>query len=248
MTTVPWLDPEINSFPPVEQALDEPNGLLAAGGDLSANRLIEAYRRGIFPWYESPQPILWWSPSPRMVLFPDRVHVSRSLQKRLKRQEYQLSFDRAFEQVINNCSRVERAGQDDTWIGGEMIAAYQQLHELGYAHSVEAWYEGELVGGLYGIAIGRVFFGESMFSLRSDASKVAFVHLARHLQDWDVALIVGLAVAINLMVAALAGVIVPLVLNRLKIDPALAGGVVLTTVTDVVGFFSFLGLGTLLLM
>jgi leucyl/phenylalanyl-tRNA--protein transferase len=185
MTTVPWLDPAINSFPPVEQALVEPNGLLAVGGDLSTGRLIEAYRRGIFPWYESPQPILWWSPSPRMVLFPDQVHVSRSLQKRLNRQEYQLSFDRAFDQVIEYCSRVERAGQDDTWIGGEMIVAYQQLHELGYAHSVEAWYEGELVGGLYGIAIGRVFFGESMFSFRSDASKVAFVHLARQLQAWD---------------------------------------------------------------
>jgi leucyl/phenylalanyl-tRNA--protein transferase len=185
MTTVPWLDPAINSFPPVEQALVEPNGLLAVGGDLSTGRLIEAYRRGIFPWYESPQPILWWSPSPRMVLFPDRVHVSRSLQKRLKRQEYQLSFDRAFDQVVEYCSGVERAGQDGTWIGGEMIAAYQQLHELGYAHSVEAWYEGELVGGLYGIAIGRVFFGESMFSLRPDASKVAFVHLARQLPAGD---------------------------------------------------------------
>lgn len=189
MTTVPWLDPAINSFPPVEQALDEPNGLLAAGGDLSSSRLIEAYRRGIFPWYESPQPILWWSPSPRMVLFPDQVHISRSLNKRLKRQEYQLSFDRAFDQVTKFCSGVERVGQGGTWIGEEMMAAYQQLHELGYAHSVEAWYEGELVGGLYGIAIGRVFFGESMFSLRSDASKVAFVYLARQLQAWGFALI-----------------------------------------------------------
>ena len=184
MTTLPWLDPAINSFPPVEQALEEPNGLLAAGGDLSSGRLIEAYRRGIFPWYESPQPILWWSPSPRMVLFPDQVHVSRSLHRRLKRQEYQLTFDRAFDQVIEHCSSVNRDGQDDTWIGGEMIAAYRELHQMGYAHSVEAWYEGELVGGLYGIAIGRVFFGESMFSLRSDASKVAFVHLARQLQAW----------------------------------------------------------------
>jgi leucyl/phenylalanyl-tRNA--protein transferase len=189
MTTVPWLDPAINSFPPVEQALVEPNGLLAVGGDLSTGRLIEAYRRGIFPWYESPQPILWWSPSPRMVLFPDQVHVSRCLQKRLKRQEYQLTFDRAFGQVIEHCSSVNRDGQDDTWIGGEMIAAYRELHELGYAHSVEVWYKGELVGGLYGIAIGRIFFGESMFSLRSDASKVAFVHLARQLQDWDFPLI-----------------------------------------------------------
>jgi leucyl/phenylalanyl-tRNA--protein transferase len=189
MTNLPWLDPATNSFPPVEQALVEPNGLLAAGGDLSATRLIEAYRRGIFPWYESPQPILWWSPSPRMVLFPGQVHVSRSLQKRLKRQEYQLTFDRAFGQVIEYCSRVNRDGQEDTWIGGEMVAAYQQLYELGYAHSVETWYEGELVGGLYGIAIGRVFFGESMFSLRSDASKVAFVHLARQLQNWGFSLI-----------------------------------------------------------
>jgi leucyl/phenylalanyl-tRNA--protein transferase len=184
MTTLPWLDPAINSFPPVEQALDEPNGLLAVGGDLSSGRLIQAYRRGIFPWYESPQPILWWSPSPRMVLFPDQVHVSRSLKKRLKRQEYQLSFDRAFDQVIKQCSSVNRDGQDDTWIGGEMIAAYRELHQLGYAHSVETWHEGELVGGLYGIAIGRVFFGESMFSLRSDASKVAFVHLAKQLKAW----------------------------------------------------------------
>jgi leucyl/phenylalanyl-tRNA--protein transferase len=184
MTTLPWLDPAINSFPPVEQALDEPNGLLAVGGDLSSGRLIQAYRRGIFPWYESPQPILWWSPSPRMVLFTDQVHVSRSLKKRLKRQEYQLSFDRAFDQVIKQCSSVNRDGQDDTWIGGEMIAAYRELHQLGYAHSVETWHEGELVGGLYGIAIGRVFFGESMFSLRSDASKVAFVHLAKQLKAW----------------------------------------------------------------
>ena len=124
-----------------------------------------------------------------MVLIPDRVHVSRSLEKRIKRQEYTLSFDQAFNEVIHNCSSVEREGQQGTWIGGEMIAAYQQLFKLGYAHSVEAWYEGELVGGLYGIAIGRVFFGESMFSLRSDASKVAFVHLARQLDHWGFPLI-----------------------------------------------------------
>lgn len=189
MTTVPWLDPVVYSFPPVEHALEEPNGLLAAGGDLCAGRLIEAYRRGIFPWYESPQPILWWSPSPRMVLFPDKVHVSRSLEKRFKRQEYQLSFDRAFEQVIVHCSSVDREGQAGTWIGEEMITAYQELYQLGHAHSVESWYDGELVGGLYGLAIGQVFFGESMFSLRTDASKVAFVHLARQLQAWGFALI-----------------------------------------------------------
>lgn len=189
MSTVNWLEPDNLSFPSIEHALDEPNGLIAVGGDLSVERLLAAYRMGIFPWYDSPQPILWWSPNPRMVLFPERVHISRSLAKKIRQQHFQLSFDRAFGQVIHHCAQVNRDGQPGTWIDDDMLDAYQQLHRLGHAHSVEAWFEGELVGGLYGIAIGRVFFGESMFSLQTDASKVAFVHMAKQLQAWGFPLI-----------------------------------------------------------
>ena len=189
MTQIVQLDPNNLDFPPTEQALDEPNGLLAFGGDLSPERLIAAYRRGIFPWYDASQPILWWTPSPRMVLFPERVHISRSLQKRFKRNEFTLRYDRQFEKVMQLCATVPRAGQQGTWITPEMLAAYSTLHQRGVAHSVEVYRQGELVGGLYGLAIGRVFFGESMFSLCSDASKIAMVSLARRLQQWGFSLI-----------------------------------------------------------
>ena len=189
MSTLSWLDPHSLEFPPIEQALEDPDGLIAVGGDLSIERLLAAYRQGIFPWYEAPQPILWWSPNPRTVLFPDKIHISKSLSKRLRRQEYRISFDMAFDQVIEQCANTLRNGRNDTWIGLAMIEAYRRLHKHGYAHSVECWYQGQLVGGLYGIAIGRMFYGESMFSLRTDASKAAFVHLARQLHRWDFAMI-----------------------------------------------------------
>lgn len=164
--------------------MDEPNGLLAAGGDLSPPRLLAAYRLGIFPWYEEGQPILWWSPHPRTVLFPADIHVSRSLHKTLRRQELRVTLDQCFEKVIRACAGPRRDAHG-TWITEEMIEAYCQLHRLGYAHSVEVWQQGRLSGGLYGVALGRAFFGESMFSLVSNASKVALVHLAGQLREWD---------------------------------------------------------------
>ena len=179
---IPWLDPE-SPFPPLETALARPNGLLAVGGDLSPSRLIDAYRRGIFPWFNEGEPILWWSPDPRMVLFPQELKISRSLRKTLKRGNYEIRADSAFKQVMEACAapRGEHAG---TWIHAEMIAAYERLHEMGMAHSMETWIEGELVGGLYGVGQGKMFFGESMFSRVSDASKIAFVHLVTQLQRW----------------------------------------------------------------
>ena len=184
MSSIPWLDASDYAFPATENALSDPNGLLAVGGDLSPQRLIEAYRQGIFPWYDESQPILWWSPNPRVVLFPDRLHLSRSLKKRLNKQEYIVTFDRAFTQVIQHCALIPRADQAGTWITHDMLNAYIRLHEMGVAHSVESWCDGELVGGLYGVSLGKLFFGESMFSLRTDASKVAFVHLCNQLNDW----------------------------------------------------------------
>ena len=177
---IPWLTPE-TPFPPLGTALTHPNGLLAAGGDLSPQRLIAAYRCGIFPWFNEGDPILWWSPDPRMVLFPPELKISRSLRKTLKKANYTIRADSAFNQVVRACAepRKERQG---TWIHDEMIAAYTALHEMGLAHSIETWMEGELVGGLYGVAQGKMFFGESMFSRTTDASKVAFVHLVRHLE------------------------------------------------------------------
>jgi leucyl/phenylalanyl-tRNA--protein transferase len=175
-------------FPDVELALDEPDGLLAVGGDLSPARLLAAYSQGIFPWYSDGQPILWWSPNPRAVLYPAQLKISRSLRKRLRKQEYTITLDEDFDGVIQQCA-APRDKQQGTWITLEMQQAYRRLHAQGYAHSVEAWYQGELVGGLYGIALGRVFFGESMFSRRTDASKVAFVHLVRQLMRWDYLLI-----------------------------------------------------------
>ncbi len=182
-------DPEA-PFPPVEAALREPDGLLAIGGDLHPRRLLRAYRAGIFPWYGEGQPILWWSPDPRAVLLPQRLHVSRSLRRTLRRGTFRVTVDRDFAAVIEACATVPRRGQDGTWITPEMAEAYRRLHVLGHAHSVEVWTrEGELAGGLYGVAIGRVFFGESMFSRRTDASKVALVALCRMLLAWGYRLI-----------------------------------------------------------
>jgi len=175
-------------FPDAELAEKEPNGLLALGGDLSPRRLINAYRHGIFPWYSDDQPILWWSPNPRTVLFPKQLKVSRSLQKTLRNKPFTVSFDRHFDHVVQNCAN-PRDTSDGTWITAEMEAAYIQLHKQQIAHSVEVWHEGKLVGGLYGVAIGGVFFGESMFSRISDASKIGFVHLTSHLIKWGYQLI-----------------------------------------------------------
>ncbi|MEE2730872.1 MAG: leucyl/phenylalanyl-tRNA--protein transferase [Pseudomonadota bacterium] len=188
MIKIPVLGFHTQDFPPIEHALDDPNGLLAAGGDLSPERLIDAYSKGIFPWFDKDQPILWWSPSPRAVLFPDQLHVSRSLRKTLRKGTYQVTMDTAFTRVIRACSE-PRQYSDGTWITEDMMAAYTRLHELGFAHSVEAWRGNDLVGGLYGIALGRMYFGESMFSRATDASKVAFVHLVGQLKAWGFELI-----------------------------------------------------------
>jgi leucyl/phenylalanyl-tRNA---protein transferase len=175
-------------FPPIEQALAEPNGLLAAGGDLSTERLISAYRNGIFPWFSEGEPILWWSPDPRMALFPRELRVSRSLHKSLKKNHYEIRVDNAFAEVMQACA-APRKEQIGTWIHPEMISAYTALHRLGISHSVETWMNGELVGGLYGIAIGKMFFGESMFSRVTNASKIALVHLVKQLEHWNFGLI-----------------------------------------------------------
>lgn len=183
MSRIPWLADDNLDFPPVDMALSDPDGLLAAGGDLSPARLIAAYRLGIFPWYEEGQPILWWSPAPRFVLFPHRIHISRSLRKTLKRNRFTVTADTAFPQVIDACS-AGRLGQHGTWITDDMKAAYRTLFDLGMVHSIETWQDGRLVGGLYGVALNRGFFGESMFFRASDASKVALVALAGQLQQW----------------------------------------------------------------
>ncbi|HLP98708.1 MAG TPA: leucyl/phenylalanyl-tRNA--protein transferase [Sideroxyarcus sp.] len=177
-----------NSFPPVSNALRSPNGLLAAGGDLSPARLLAAYRSGIFPWFGEGDPILWWSPDPRMVLFPQEFKLSHSLRKTLRNGRHEVRTDSAFEQVMRACA-APRAGADGTWILEEMIQAYCELHRMGHAHSVETWLDGELVGGLYGMAIGRMFYGESMFSRSSDASKIALAHLCAQLTRWDFGMI-----------------------------------------------------------
>lgn len=175
-------------FPPLDHALDEPNGLLALGGDLSVERLVEAYGHGIFPWYSTGQPIMWWSPDPRAVLEPAHLHVSRSLAKRVRNAGFTMSFDEDFAEVVRACA-APRAYADSTWITDEMHDAYCALHAHGIAHSVECRLDGALVGGLYGVALGRMFFGESMFSTVTDASKVALVALCRWLEAWDYALI-----------------------------------------------------------
>jgi leucyl/phenylalanyl-tRNA--protein transferase len=181
---IPWLRPgdPPGDFPPVEAALAEPNGLLCAGGDLSPERLLEAYRRGIFPWFSAGQPILWWSPDPRTVLYPDELKVSRSLAKSLRNRGYAASVDRAFVDVVEHCAdRTLRP--EGTWITPQMQGAYLNLHRLGFAHSVETWEAGRLVGGLYGVALGKAFFGESMFSTERDASKVALCALVASIRE-----------------------------------------------------------------
>lgn len=161
--------------------LREPDGLMAVGGDLSPERILLAYRWGIFPWYHSDQPVLWWWLAPRLMVKPNDVHISRSLRRVLNQNRFEVTFNQDFNAVITHCSTIERAGQEGTWIVPEMIEAYQKLHDLGYAHSVEVYEDDRLAGGIYGISLGRIFFGESMFSLKPNASKVAFVHLARQL-------------------------------------------------------------------
>ena len=178
---IPWLDPH-DEFPRLEEALRDPNGLLCAGADLSPPRILDAYRSGIFPWFSPGEPILWWSPDPRMVLVPDEMRVSRSLRRRLQQGNFEVRLDCAFPSVIRACASTPRPGQSGTWITREMRHAYLALHELGYAHSVETWVNNELVGGLYGLAIGRMFYGESMFAHATDASKIAFAHLVRFLR------------------------------------------------------------------
>jgi leucyl/phenylalanyl-tRNA--protein transferase len=178
--------PEAHLFPDPSYA--DPSGLLGVGGDLDPERLLLAYRQGIFPWYEG-GPVLWWSPDPRTVLWTDDLVVQRSLAKRIRQRPYRITLDRAFDEVLEQCARVPRPGQRGTWITPEMRAAYAQLHALGHAHSVEAWEGDELVGGLYGVAVGRLFAGESMFALRPDASKIAFVHLVRQLRTWGFPLV-----------------------------------------------------------
>lgn len=184
---IPWLE-HGTPFPPVESALRHPNGLLAAGGDLSPERLLEGYRRGIFPWFSEGDPILWWSPDPRMVLLPGELKISRSFAKTLRNRPYEVRFDSAFERTMEGCA-APRKGETGTWITTEIREAYLRLHRLGYAHSVETWMEGELAGGLYGVAVGRVFFGESMFSRARDASKIALAALVAHLKSEDYGLI-----------------------------------------------------------
>ena len=185
---IPWLSAQ-SPFPPLEAALADPGGLLAAGADLSPERIVAAYRQGIFPWYSDGQPILWWSPDPRMVLPVAEFRVSRSLRKRVRAGTFETRIDTDFRAVIGACARTPREGQGGTWITPEMADAYCELHRRGYAHSIESWRDGRLVGGLYGIALGRVFFGESMFAHETDASKVALVALVAQLQRLGVPLI-----------------------------------------------------------
>ena len=190
MSGIPWLDPDDDDemFPSPEYALREPDGLLAVGGSLSPKRLLAAYCQGIFPWYSADQPILWWSPDPRTVLVPSRIKVSRSLRKTLSRKTFTVTADTMFDTVIDQCG-APRQGESGTWITADVRTAYCQLHRLGYAHSIETWQDNTLVGGLYGVAIGRIFYGESMFSRVSDASKTALVTLAQQLERWQFSLI-----------------------------------------------------------
>jgi leucyl/phenylalanyl-tRNA--protein transferase len=181
------LIPEVSLFPPTEEAEDD--GLLAVGGDLTKERLLAAYSKGIFPWYEVGQPILWWSPDPRLVLTPETLKISRSLRKILRKQQFEIRFDTAFEKVIKACADVRTEQGEGTWIIPEMQQAYTELHQDGFAHSVESWLDGELVGGLYGISLGQCFFGESMFSTRNDSSKVALVALVEFSREVGIRMI-----------------------------------------------------------
>ncbi|MFZ5444919.1 MAG: leucyl/phenylalanyl-tRNA--protein transferase [Myxococcota bacterium] len=182
-----FLGPDPTRFPPIEET-DE-DGIIAVGGDLSPERLVQAYRRGIFPWYSEGLPILWHCPDPRFVLEPKAMHVPKSLRKVMKRGTYEVRLDTAFDQVIDGCARTPRPGQRGTWITRDMRKAYLRLHQLGLAHSAETWLDGQLVGGLYGVSLGRVFYGESMFARADDASKVAFVTLVEWMQAWGVELV-----------------------------------------------------------
>ena len=185
-----WLDPRDpdQSFPPSHLAMRDPNGLLAIGGDLSVRRMLRAYSQGIFPWYNPDEPILWWCPDPRSVLHPDWLKVSRSLRKAIARKDYAVTMDHAFRDVLQACAGA-RAKSRGTWLGSDMQAAYCDLHREGHSHSVEVWREGKLIGGLYGVNIGRVFFGESMFSHATDASKIALYYLCEQLRQWEYELI-----------------------------------------------------------
>lgn len=197
---ITWLsasDPP-SAFPDVENSLTEPDGLLAAGGDLSVERLLAAYARGIFPWYEEGQPILWWSPDPRCVLWPANLHISRRLRQQMRNSTAELRFNCSFSNVVRECAG-ERRSQQGTWITDEMIAAYEQLHDDGWAHSIEIWDNDDLVGGLYGICIGKVFFGESMFSKMPNSSKMAMLGLASHMQSSGLELIDCQVVSRHLM-------------------------------------------------
>ncbi|HET7651195.1 MAG TPA: leucyl/phenylalanyl-tRNA--protein transferase [Gammaproteobacteria bacterium] len=187
MPQLAWIRPDDppDTFPDPRGALREPDGLLAAGGDLSPARLLYAYRHGIFPWYSAGQPILWWCPDPRAVLFPDALHISHSLRKTLRKADYRVTLDCAFPDVIRGCAATLRGNSaPGTWITPEMQLAYTELHRLGHAHSVEVWADGKLVGGVYGVSMGRVFFGESMFSRQANASKIALAWLTRQLSAW----------------------------------------------------------------
>lgn len=182
MSDILWLEDDNVFFPPVEEALMDPDGLLAVGGDLSTERLLEAYRQGIFPWYEEDQPILWWSPNPRCVLFPQQFHLSRSFRKKLRKSSFNITADKAFPEVIKQCAKL-RKNSEGTWITEAIDTAFNQLHQTGIAHSVEVWEGERLIGGLYGIAMGSIFFGESMFSLCADASKFALYELTQQLTE-----------------------------------------------------------------
>ncbi len=183
-TSIHWLDQNTDAFPHYQYAMEEPNGLLAAGGDLSPERLISAYSLGIFPWYNPGEPILWWTPDPRSVVYPNEFNPSRSLKKLINKKTFTVTMDTCFGDVIKQCAQPRR-DQAGTWIDEDINKAYNQLHEIGFAHSVEVWFEGELVGGLYGIALGKAFFGESMFSTMDNASKVAFSTLCEQLTKWQ---------------------------------------------------------------
>ncbi len=176
-------------FPPLSQALIEPNGLIAIGGDLNAERLLNAYSQGIFPWFNEGEPVMWWSPNPRMVLFPNELKIANSLKKTLKKSLFEIRFNTSFRDVITACSKSKRLGQAGTWISPKMINAYCDLHQLGHAICMESWINNQLVGGCYGVIINNMFYGESMFHTQTDASKVAFVHLVNHLQNQGIGMI-----------------------------------------------------------
>lgn len=216
-----WLDPRDpqQPFPAPHLALRDPNGLLAIGGDLSVSRLIRAYSSGIFPWYNPDEPILWWSPDPRAVLQPDAIKVSRSLSKSIRRTDYAVSFDAAFQNVLAGCG-APRANSHGTWLGQNMRAAYTEMHRHGFAHSVEVWRGGALVGGLYGLSLGRVFFGESMFSHADDASKIALYWLCQQLVAWEFPLLDCQVASAHLRTLGALDISRERFLNRLR--PALA--------------------------